>query len=348
MKIDIITYNLNAADIGSRLLMKFNELGYKVSGYLFDNYEKEGFIPFHETKYILEEAFKEKRGVVFVSATGIAVRTIAPFVTSKFTDSPVVVMDDMANYAISLLSGHAGGANELAELCAKITGATPVITTSTDIHEAYAVDMFAKRNDLVCTDPEMTKGISAAILDGKKVGISFDREWCEIVGDIPAELYCYGEGIRDGIVVTPFVPEQKYENTLYLYPKQLTVGIGCRKGIKENEILEAVKTVFEEERLCFDAIKEICSIDLKKDEKGLVDFCNTYSFPFKTYTSDELKNVTVKCTPSAFVEKVTGVNNVCEKSTLLEGDKTLIVRKHIVGKVTVAVAIEKKQLNFVI
>lgn len=115
------------------------------------------------------EVFGENDVILFIGAMGIAVRSIAPCVADKFTDPAVLVMDEMGKYMIPVLSGHVGGANEFATNLAKQLGAEPVITTATDLHQLFAVDVFAKKNDLVIADRQQAKNISAALLDGEKV-----------------------------------------------------------------------------------------------------------------------------------------------------------------------------------
>lgn len=346
MKIVVITYSLSGADLGRKIMIKLNETGYECVGYLFDGYSAQGYLPFHSAKDILQTAFEEKRAVIFICAVGIAVRMIAPFVASKYTDSPVVVMDDMGKYAISLLSGHLGGANELSGLVSKMTGALAVVTTSTDLHGKYAVDMFAKENHLYYEDKDAAKKLSAAVLNQEKVGFVYDGRWCEIEGIVPPELECeHYEGLETGAVITPFVKEEVFQNNLTLIPGQITLGIGCRKNVPFEEIEAAVLQVLDEQKIHIRAVKQVCSIDLKKKEAGINAFCSQYNIPFVTFSAKELETAEGSSAHSAFVENITGVDNVCERSALLGSKGKLIVPKQIVGKVTVAAAIEKVRLE---
>lgn len=346
MKIDVITYSLTGADIGGKVIIKFREMGYECQGYLFEGYEAEGFVPFRGAGDILKTAFEEKDGIIFICAAGIAVRMIAPFVVSKYTDSPVVVMDDMGKYSISLLSGHLGGANELAGLVSKMTGALLVVTTSTDLHDKYAVDMFAKKNNLYYEEKEAAKKFSAAILNQEKVGFCYDAEWCEIIGNVPQEFLCKQfENAETGAEITPFVKQPVFLNHLTLIPKQITLGIGCRKNVPVEDIEAAVLQVLCEHKIHIHAVKQVCSIDLKKDEEGIHAFCNKYNIPFVTFSAKELEAAEGSSAHSGFVEKVTGVDNVCERSAILGSRGKLIVAKQIVGKVTVAAAMEKIRLE---
>ena len=115
--------------------------------------------------------FSEKNAMIFIGAAGIAVRAAAPWIRDKFADPPVIVIDETARFVIPLLSGHVGGANELACELAAFLGAVPVITTATDRNGLFAVDLFAAGNGLVLTDRKMAREISARILEGKTVGL---------------------------------------------------------------------------------------------------------------------------------------------------------------------------------
>lgn len=346
MKMIVVTYSLPGADLGRKVMIKFREMGYECEGYLFEEYHAEGYLSFHSAKDVLKTAFEERKAVIFICVVGIAVRMIAPFVASKYTDSPVVVMDDMGKYSISLLSGHLGGANELAGLVSKMTGALLVVTTSTDLHGKYAVDIFAGKNNLYYEEKDVAKKISATVLNQGKVGFCYDPEWCEIKGSIPPELESeHFEKLETGAVITPFVKEAVFCNNLTLIPKQITLGIGCRKNVPSEEIEAAVRKLLREHKIHIQAVKQVCSIDLKKDEEGIKAFCAQYNIPFVTFSAKELEEVEGSSAHSEFVENITGVDNVCERSAILGSKGKLIVAKQIIGKVTLAAAIEKVQLE---
>ena len=97
--------------------------------------------------------FAQSDAIVFVGAVGIAVRAIAPHCRSKATDPAVVVLDECGRFAIPLLSGHLGGANDLARRLAKACGAVPVITTATDANGVFAVDEWAKHQHCLVAEP---------------------------------------------------------------------------------------------------------------------------------------------------------------------------------------------------
>lgn len=119
-------------------------------------------------------AWEASDALLFVGAAGIAVRAIAPHVASKASDSAVVAIDEAGRFAVPLLSGHLGGANELAQTVARVAGAIPVITTATDVRGVWAVDTWARRAGLAVSNPEAIKRVSARLLSGGRVALYSD------------------------------------------------------------------------------------------------------------------------------------------------------------------------------
>lgn len=282
------------------------------------------------------EWFEQADALIFFSAAGIAVRSIAPYLKHKSTDPAVLVIDETGKFCISLLSGHTGGANaqtlKIAELF-KERDMIPVITTATDREGKFAVDEFARKNDLAVTDYDLAKEISVKILSGEKIGFTADLE---IIGELPGELI--QEERETGIVVS-YKDLQKlpYAKTLQLVPRTLCVGVGCRRDTPLEKIEAAIDSCFQEEKLLQSAIMQLASIDLKKQEKGILAYCEKHKIPFVTYSAKELETAEGAFTSSSFVAKVTGVDNVCERSAFLSGGALIVGKKSYDG-VTVAVA----------
>ena len=289
-----------------------------------------------------EEWFIRADLLIFVSALGIAVRKIAPFVKDKSTDPAVVCLDEKGTYAISVLSGHIGGANAYARKIAQALSADPVITTATDINHRFSVDAWAAENNMVIDDLKAAKAVSAAILEG----------------DVPMESdLAVGSPYPAGVVPSSqnqaFVPgiliswekRQPFMPTLRLIPKVLHLGIGCRKGASEEQIRAIVDKVLDEYHIDRRAVSGVYSIDLKAEEEGLLAYCNANHWPLTVYTSAELKAVQGDFTASEFVQSITGVDNVCERAALREADR-LVVPKTAENGVTLAVAAELPELYF--
>ena len=186
MKIAMICYSLTGESTGLRLKEGLEKLGHSVQ-----LWEKSKYLPDSIKESCSQwtgDRFGDSQAVIFIGACGIAVRSIAPFVASKKTDPAVLVVDECSRFVISLLSGHLGGANELAGTAAKILDAMPVVTTATDLHQCFAVDVFAKKNDCGILNMKGAKEVSAALLAGEKGCFFSDFPW---VGSLPPGLvYC--------------------------------------------------------------------------------------------------------------------------------------------------------------
>lgn len=348
MKITAIAYTRQGGILCAEILNALSDCGYACKGYLFHKYKNEALESFEDAHSIVGEAFAGGNPLLMICAMGIAVRMISGFVSSKLSDSPVIVMDEMGRFCIPVLSGHLGGANELARLCAKITGGEAVITTATDIRGKFAADMFAKQNQLYITDIKAAKRISADLLDGKGIYLYTDKEYACIKNEPSDKGIIITDDIKKarngGIVISPRICDTG--GSLWLIPKQITVGLGCRKGTSQVQIEAAVKQVLFENMLAFEAVKKICSIDLKGNEKGLVDFAEKNGIDFQTFGSEELSELEGSFSSSQFVCNVTGVDNVCERSAAAGSGGRLIIRKTIREHVTVAAAVCKAQLWF--
>ncbi|MFI3211906.1 MAG: cobalamin biosynthesis protein [Eubacteriales bacterium] len=317
-----------------------------------------------DTKEFLKEEIKDTSVIIFIGACGIAVRLMAPFLISKKIDPAVLVLDDEGNFCISLVSGHLGGANEWTNKIAAMVDAIPVITTSTDIHEVFAVDVFAKKNHLYIEDMTLAKEISATLLQGNSVGIYSDisikdeiDKKLTIVGD--KECQKQGEvksenkfspsapeispmqareitGLKYGIVIGRD-KKSIFPKSLYLYPKSFVLGIGCRKGTSEVQIEEGIFTFLKNKNISIQEIGKLGSIDLKKEEEGILSFSKKYEIPFSVFSKEELEQADGDFIESSFVSGVTGVGNVCERSASLLGNGKIIHKKEIVNGITLSV-----------
>lgn len=277
--------------------------------------------------------------LVFVGACGIAVRAVAPHVRDKRTDPAVIVVDEVKKFVISLLSGHIGGANALAERLAAELGAVPVVTTATDVNRRFTVDAWAASQGLRIGDRAAAKAVSAAILEGP-VPLCSDFP---IVGALPPGVVL-GETGDVGICLS-WRKRSPFRQTLLLTPPVLHLGIGCRRGTEELAIAAAADRVLEESGAAPEAVKLVASIDLKKEEAGLLHFCGRRGWLLRCYSPEELAAVEGDFTPSAFVRQITGVDNVCERAAML-GAEQLLVKKTAGDGVTAALAMEHWEVCF--
>ncbi len=291
--------------------------------------------------------------IIFVGATGIAVRAIAPFIHGKAVDPAVLVIDEAGRYVISLLSGHLGGANALARTAASLIEAEPIITTATDAESAFAVDTFAKENGFLLTDLRKAKEVSAKVLRGEKLRIYSDIPMERLVqrpARHEAELVSAQDIDRADIVISYrthiLKPAEKSSQAigLRLIAKRVHVGLGARKGVTQAEVAAAVATCLEDAGIDPRAVVALASIDLKKQEAGILAYSYESGVPFVTYTAEELRTVEGAFAGSSFVQSVTGVANVCERAAAYaagqSGHAEVLVHKTIHGNVTTAVAVE--------
>jgi cobalt-precorrin 5A hydrolase len=289
------------------------------------------------------EAFKSADAVVFIGAAGIAVRAIAAFVKSKDSDPAVIVVDEKGMFTIPLLSGHIGGSNALAEMIAAGIHSTPVVTTATDINGKISIDSFAVTHGMALEGLPAAKEISARVLDGRFVGFISDLP---LNGPMPKELTLVGSG-EIGVLISEKAG-RPFGTTLRLVPRNYTMGIGCRRGIQIGNIKALVSKVLDEEGLSLLNIRTIASIDLKKDEPALLQYCDSNGIPAVFFSAGELKAIPGDYfTKSAFVKSITGVDNVCERSAIAasKGGK-LVRRKESADGVTVALAREDFVVDF--
>lgn len=340
-------------------------------------------------KACVDEYFEQVDAIVFVTASGIAVRSVAEHLTHKSKDPAIVCMDECSKHVISLVSGHAGGANALTQMLADVMWATPVITTATDVEGQFSIDDYAREHNLVVTDWAKAKAISAEVLatgaksvwvDEAEVSQEEEKNACGICKEQKSTGIDVGKIENDGcgsrvdgcesridgcknrvdacengldvqrlqigsyqVVITPQDVSVDAQ-TLQLIPRCIVAGVGCKKGMPVDKIEHAVQDAFAKAGLRMEALCAVASIDLKKEEAGLLEFCETRKVPFEAYTAEELQAVSGTFSASEFVTGVTGVDNVCERSAVKyasehgANDGELLLRKQAQDGVTVALA----------
>ena len=277
--------------------------------------------------------FQTGNGLIFVGAAGIAVRAIAPHMQGKDSDPAVVVVDERGRFAIPILSGHLGGANDLSRAIGRVCGAIPVLTTATDVNDVFAVDEWAKRQNCAVFDVEKIKEISALLLSGGTVRVH--SVW-PIEGGTPDGVALASGGgcdIRLDICTSD-------RDALHLIPRIAVLGLGCRKGTSREALEEALAAVLGRADLSELSVCAVATIDLKKDEPGLLAFCDAHGWPLRTYSAKQLKQAEGNFTASAFVEHVTGVDNVCERAAVLASGGPIRWKKDAGNGVTMAVALK--------
>lgn len=296
------------------------------------------------------EQMKKRRSLLFIGACGIAVRAIAPFLTDKLNDVPVLVMDEQGCFVIPVLAGHVGGANELAVSLAERMGSTPVITTATDLNHCFAVDLFARRNALHIVNKDGIAKVSSRILAGEEVTMAVEEgHFREEEAGIPGEKRLLEEiNVPEGIrlvstesLADVLVAPASYGQgrLLTLRPKEYVIGIGCKRGKAAEQIDHFVHKVLKESGISMEQVAAFASIDRKKDEEGILWMSSHYGIPFVTYSAEELQQVEGTFHASEFVKSQVGVDNVCERAALrFSGpDGILITGKQAEDGITAAI-----------
>lgn len=334
----IYTITQKGATLGSKIRDKMGG-----TLYVFDRYkDKFDAIPFKSIRALIKDTFQQFSSHIFIMAGGIVVRTISQFINAKTLDPAVVFMDQEGRYVISLLSGHIGGANELARKVAKITGGTPVITTATDTEGLLSIDMICKKKGISIQNIEATKRINSAMLDGHEIQVYDPDSWLHM-----NLYYPYIRDIRNeedwikrmpGIWVT-WKDEYGGEDKLVLHPACLIVGIGCNKGTSSQEIIGFIKDVFNKNNLSLMSIKSVVSMEEKRNETGLIEACDALNLSLEFVSLKDISDIDVP-NPSMMVEKHMGVKSVCEAVAIkISGQTSLLVPKQKGKNVTLAIAL---------
>lgn len=340
-------------------VVAFTERGWELAHSIFDFWLEER-IQYRNSKIDVElrswvkTGFLEKRAIVFVGAMGIAVRSIAPFLENKLVDSPVVVVDELGDHVIPVLSGHVGGANELACRIAQKCDGEAVITTATDLNGVFSVDVFAAKNQLNIMRKDGIADVSGKILKGEKASIFiegykygdgwiWDSEGCK--QQLPKELkWMELADLSDCDIVVGENEKNLQKAVLPLKPKLYTLGIGCKKG----KLYEDIIKVIEINKIKLKEISYISSIDIKLNEKGIVDLASRNRIEYLTFSAETLRKVRGDFVKSEFVQKQVGVDNVCERAAIAAAGEgaELVMRKRAMNGVTLAVAKRRWRVRF--
>lgn len=302
--------------------------------------------PFERLTSAVAEQFNRYDGHIFIMATGIVVRSIAPHLNHKAEDPAVVVVDEGAQFAISLTSGHLGGANFLAEQAAFHLKATPVITTATETNDKPAIDLLALEHDLKIENPSCIKTVNMALLTDSAIRLhdpdnhlginlpgavdftSVNRSGSSSDEDWPSAGVWIGDTVCDLPV-----------GTLVLRPPSLVAGVGCNRHTCCGEIRDLLLQTLKQSVLSQKSLSAIASIDLKSDEQGILELAGEMDLPIHFFTKEELARVDDVPTPSTTVAKHIGVPSVCEAAAILASrNGELIVPKKNTRNVTIAIA----------
>lgn len=360
--LSIISFTEKGAHLSLKLLDMLGEEGEnawlytKCSKYRDGSINKRLRYVYSNTDEWAKVQMSAKNELLFIGACGIAVRAIAPWVANKLYDSPVLVMDELGTYVIPILSGHVGGANEIAAKIGKMTGAIPVITTATDLNRCFAVDIFAKKNYLYIENKNGIAKVSSKVLRGEKISMAIEPLGHVISG---SEILKTEENKTEKVEIVDFPPKQPidviitsqkqdYNASLILRPKEYVLGMGCKRDKEPEKIAGYIDQTLTALGISKNQVYAICSIDKKRDEAGFLQWSSLERIPFITYSAGELEEVEGDFEASQFVKSQVGVDNVCERAALKgcgEGGE-LVYRKHASDGMTIAVAKRDWRVSF--
>jgi cobalt-precorrin 5A hydrolase len=349
MRIAVVAITRNGALLGNKLRESLAGAELYVSSRYAGQAGKERavFEP-GDLKELLCSLWSKVDGFVLIMATGIVVRMIAPLLESKQSDPAVVTMDDAGRFAISLTSGHLGGANELAERCAFISGARAVITTATDVNNLPSFDMLAREQGWIIDDISRIKTLNSLLLDNEEIAVvdpsGQTRCWFHGRGKLSFHdtfAEAMDSRARGFLFVTNrhLPPRTLPDNLLILRPRNLVLGIGCNRGTPLEEIEAFVGTHLRRIFLSLKSVYCIASATAKSNEAGLLAYAERHGISLSFFESEELNRVSVPSQPSAHALKAIGATGVAEPSAILaSGGGRLLLEKVKSTNVTLAVA----------
>jgi precorrin-4 C11-methyltransferase len=306
-------------------------------------------------RQVLQSAFEEHTALICIMAAGIVVRELAPVLRSKHVDPGVVVLDERGEHAVSLLSGHKGGANDLAQRVADLLGGVAVLTTSSDVQGLPSVDLLGKDEGWIVRCANHLTAVSAALVNGMHVGV-FQDAGSEAWWPDPALAHMVRYDSLDGLVEAApeaaivisvrRVPSQVLQaipSTVVYHPSSLAIGLGCNRDTPAEEIIEAILTTLDDAGLARDSVSCVATIEHKANERGLLEACEVEGWRLRFFSSDQIGSVEDLPNLSRAAYRALGVWGVAEPAAMLaaETDK-LLVEKQKYTNVTVAVAIQEK------
>jgi len=318
MKIAVISVTQQGDSLAEKIM----------SSYTIDLFSKnntEGF----DINTISKLCMENYGAVIYIASTGIAVRSIAPYIKNKTIDPAVLVIDCTGKYVISLLSGHLGGANKLTIEISNSIGAMPIITTASDNLGFLAPDLLAKENELEIQDLTKAKTITSLLVAGKKVGFLDEETSIKTpIGYEVTDFHSY-----EGLICVTNKDKINFSNNtvLKLIRKNIILGIGCKKNYDSEKMLRQVFEVLKEHNIDKRAIRCISTVEVKRDEKSIINLSQVLKCEIEIWGINEIKAVQHKYIGSDFVEKTIGVRSVCEPCVELSGGDFLSPKLNIEG-----------------
>lgn len=320
---------------GNALSAKLSRMVENTVCYTLPKWNLAGFSPIQgKLKDFCGEIFSQYDSIVFIMASGIVVRSIAPWVKDKRTDPAVVVIDDKGKNVISLLSGHLGGANALSTKIAGLISAHPVITTASDVNNLPSVDMMAKSKGLVIDSMEDAKTITAMIVNSENVELVDD------FGIFNGSIMPIPDGDCKGkVIVSNKNTIQEDKPFVKLLPQNIVLGIGCKKDTEPTQLMSLIDDTCSRFNIDKRSIKTIASIKIKESEEAILQAAENLNCQLKFLSAETLQTVDKHFQGSAFVLSKVGVASVSTTSAYIAGNESgkFIIKKDIRDGMTISV-----------
>lgn len=353
MKVAIISLTRNGFSLAKKIQTQFDGSIIYAKNNRISPLDSKNIILFDKLKAEMDYIFQHFDAIIFFTSTGIAVRMIAPYVVHKAKDPCVIVADESGKVAISLLSGHLGGGNEITLKVAEILRAQPIITTATDTQGKVAPDNIARELNLITYPHEHIKKINGALVNNEEVAYFIEEEFhgSDMIKktlmerfQINPRIIAYEDFLKVAGFKVFFTPRRvKVANTLCITPKKYILGIGCRKDVDYIYIEKAVNEAKKMANLVEANVKIITSTIHKEKEQNLLLYGKNNKLDMYFYDNYTLNKIVDEfhLDKSSFVKAQIGVSNVCEASILAYNKKAkIILHKTKFEKVTVAIGWE--------
>lgn len=348
-KVAVIAITKNGIEIGLSLKKKFPTWEiYVPSKFSNSNSQIEWFDDSTTTR--VAELFKTHEALVCIFSLGAVIRLISPHLRDKKTDPAIVVIDDTGKFAISTLSGHLGGANQLTEDIAKVLGATAVITTAADVNKTIAVDLVGNEFGWKIDDDSTVTKVSAFMVNEETIGVFQDageKDWWAPKREIPKNVTIYNSfeelknsSCRGYLIISDRIidDDQILKNAVVYRPKTLVVGVGLHWDTTSDIIKKGLEHCRENFKLSLKSIARFASIKKESQVKGLQDLAKEMNVPVDYYEKEELAQITIP-NPSETVQAFEGTSSVSEAAALRSSNGKLIVEKQkFPPNLTIAIA----------
>ncbi len=346
-KIAVLAITKNGIEMSLGLKEHFSDFEVFAPIKFSDNNEKIQWYD-ESTSDKIVKLFKNNDGLICLFSLGAVIRLLSSHIKDKKTDPAVIVIDDNANFVISVLSGHLGGANELSNEIADKIGATPVITTAADVNKTIAVDLVGRKFGWRIEDDSNVTRISAFMVNKEKIGIFQNigkKEWWK--GKLPENITFFSniEDLKNSdckgyLLITndQINDEDVMKNSVIYRVPSLVIGIGLHWDTPKETILNGVNETLEKFGLNQNEIARFVSIKKDKDVVGLIELSEEMNVPLEYIEREELATITTP-NPSKTVQAFEGTASVSEAAAMKSSNGELIVEKQkFPPNLTVAIA----------